>query len=166
MDDQMRVTLVKGAPEVLLPLCRTYYEADGTVRTLVSVESVQNEVDIASRRGIRVIALATTTQHIISEHSADSPPENLTLVGIIGIKDEIRPSTKTAIREAHSAGIQTVMITGDKKETAVAVAFEIGLVDSRTADEPAVVLTSSDLKRLTDEELQVRNRVTHFGYFL
>jgi len=72
----------------------------------------------------------------------------------MGIRDEIRPTTKQAVAEAQAAGIHTVMVTGDKKETAVAVALEVGLLDSNTANTPGTVITSLDLKRMDDRELK------------
>jgi P-type Ca2+ transporter type 2C len=154
-DADARVTLVKGAPEIILPLCNTYYDSNGSAAPLSpNLDSLQKEIDLASRRGIRVIAIATTLDHIVSEQEAEAPPQDLTLIGIIGIRDEVRPSTMRAIDEARRAGIQSVMITGDKKETAVAVAVEVGLIDQRNLNDPGAVLTSSDLKRMSDAEVQ------------
>lgn len=154
-DADNRITVVKGAPEIILPLCRTYYDSNGSIMSLGSnLDSIQNEIDLASRRGIRVIAIATTLAHIVSEHDATSPPDELTLIGIMGIRDEVRPSTTRAVAEAKRAGIQPVMITGDKKETAVAVAIEVGLLDQRNVNEPGAVITSMDMKRMSDAELQ------------
>jgi calcium-translocating P-type ATPase len=78
------------------------------------------------------------------------------LVGVIGIMDELRKESKPALELAQKAGIQVVMITGDRKETAVAVANEIGLLDGKKE-----VLTSAQLKTLSDEELQ--KRLPHIG---
>lgn len=155
IDADSRVTLVKGAPEIILPLCKSIYDSNGSVSPIgPNIDSIQNEIDLASRRGVRVIAIATTLDHIVSEHEAESPPESLTLIGIMGIRDEVRPSTTRAVEECRRAGIQTVMITGDKRETAVAVAVEVGLLDQRNVNEPGAVLTTTDLKRMTDAEIQ------------
>jgi calcium-translocating P-type ATPase len=79
-------------------------------------------------------------------------PSNLTLVGIVGIMDEIRKESKPAIELAKRAGIQVVMITGDRKETAVAVAQELELTKGKT------ILNSSQLAELTDDQLKKQIR--------
>jgi len=73
-------------------------------------------------------------------------------VGFIGLRDEIRPSSKSAIQLAIKAGIQVVMITGDRKETAISIAKEVGLIDGENTEKS--VLTSDDLTNLTNAQLQ------------
>ncbi len=85
--------------------------------------------------------------------SQDGKFSELTLVGIIGIRDEIRRKAVTAIKQVENAGVQVVMITGDNKETALAIAREAGLVQSWQED---AVLTSADLQRMTDRDLKAR----------
>jgi len=137
------ISVIKGAPDLLLPSCKSFYNEDGDVEKL-AIEPLVQEMNQISKTGIRVIAIATSQEPL-----GDGIPSNLTLVGIIGIMDEIRKESKPAIDLATRAGIQVVMITGDRKETAVAVAEELGLLKDNK-----VVLTSSQLKTISDEQLQ------------
>jgi calcium-translocating P-type ATPase len=74
----------------------------------------------------------------------------MTFLGIMAIRDDVRPEARRALREIGGAGIQTVMVTGDRKETAVAVAKEAGLLEK----EDAMVLTSQELGKLSDARLK------------
>ncbi len=76
---------------------------------------------------------------------------NLTLLGIVAIRDEVRREAPKAIRQVVGAGIQVVMITGDNKETAAAIAREVGLIRD---DDRSTVLTSDELRRMSDAELR------------
>ncbi|GHU45547.1 hypothetical protein FACS1894190_17720 [Spirochaetia bacterium] len=78
------------------------------------------------------------------------PEGDWTLVGVVGIRDEVRPESITAIAEVQNAGVQVVMITGDRKDTAVAIAKEAGLLNTQDA----VVLTSDELAQLSDEDIK------------
>lgn len=151
------ITFVKGAPEVLLPRCSHFYSDSGQLARLNDYESLLSEINIASNRGTRVILIATASELLDRDFLANELPSSLHLVGIIGIKDEVRPSTKSALASAREAGIQTVMITGDKRETAVAVAREVGLLDDYGVNEAmntaGVVVTSDDLSRMNDAEV-------------
>lgn len=73
-----------------------------------------------------------------------------TLVGVIGIRDDVRPESITAIKEVQNAGVQVVMITGDRKDTAMAIAKEAGLLQT----EEDIVLTSDELQTISDEKLK------------
>ncbi|MGL5917266.1 MAG: HAD-IC family P-type ATPase, partial [Culicoidibacterales bacterium] len=76
--------------------------------------------------------------------------DELVIIGFLGIRDDVRPEAKTAIAEVKNAGIQVVMITGDRKETAIAIAKDCGLIESETD----IALTSQELNALTDEEIK------------
>jgi calcium-translocating P-type ATPase len=151
------ITFVKGAPELLLSRCSHYYGDSGQLVRLDDYELLVSEINLASSRGIRVIVIATAPTVLESEFDAVEPPSPLHLVGVLGIRDEVRPSTKGALHTAKEAGIHTVMITGDKRETAVAVAHEVGLLDDLGPNEAlemrGVVMTSEDLRLLKDAEI-------------
>lgn len=136
------ITLVKGAPDHLLPKCETYWDESGKVAPL-DKSIIEAKLDESSKRGVRIIAVATTNSPL-----GDSMPTAMTLVGIVGIMDEIRKESPQALKVAQEAGIQVVMITGDRKETAVAVGQQLELLDSNK-----VVLTSDQLRDLSDEKL-------------
>ncbi|MFX0135523.1 MAG: calcium-translocating P-type ATPase, PMCA-type [Candidatus Hodarchaeota archaeon] len=140
------ITLIKGAPEVVLSNCQYYYNDKGEIQKIENLEALNKEIDILSQRAMRVIAIATSDK-IIEKNNITLIPK--VLVGIIGIRDELRPEAVPAIKQAQAAGIQVVMITGDKRETAVAIAKDSGLLE----DENSIVLTSSELSQMTDKEL-------------
>eukprot|EP01114_Cavostelium_apophysatum_P009207 TRINITY_DN2229_c0_g1_i1.p1 TRINITY_DN2229_c0_g1~~TRINITY_DN2229_c0_g1_i1.p1 ORF type:complete len:900 (-),score=272.79 TRINITY_DN2229_c0_g1_i1:60-2759(-) len=140
------ITIVKGAPEILFSKCKTTYGEDGRLAPF-NVDAATEKIDQLSRDGgIRVIAIATAETPL--ESDAKVLPNNLSLVGIVGIADEIRKESRPSIELANAAGIQVVMITGDRKETAVSVATELGLLKDKRA-----VLTSDQLNQLSDEQL-------------
>lgn len=154
---QGHITFVKGAPEILLHRCTHFYNDLGQLAPISNMDALLTEINISSSRGIRVIVIATTSSALKSEFDANEPPNDLHLVGAIGIRDEVRPTTKDALLTAHEAGIHTIMITGDKRETALAVAHEIGLLDGgspgEALDAPGVVLTSDELRLMSDVEV-------------
>ncbi|MDL2317140.1 calcium-translocating P-type ATPase, PMCA-type, partial [Desulfovibrio sp. OttesenSCG-928-A18] len=141
--------LIKGAPEKILARCRRYYDADGNAMPLIDRAAVNEKIDALAARAIRVLAFAISSGSLADEKL---PEDEWILVGIMGIRDEIRPESITAIREVQQAGVQVVMITGDRKDTAVAIAKEAGLVTS----EKDMVLTTEDLAELSDADLRTR----------
>lgn len=139
-----RTTLIKGAPEKILPNCDSYYEESGRKSFIFPRTILEGKIKSMTKRGIRAIALATSNNHNPNHIS------RLTLVGIIFIKDDIRAEAKEGIAQVHNAHIQTVMITGDNKDTAISIATEVGLIES--PDD--LILTSSELAMKTDEEVK------------
>ena len=139
------VAHVKGAPRRLFELSDRLLTADGTTplddagrKRLLAVN------DDLARRGLRVLALATGEVESPTEDSL----RGLIFVGFVGIADPPAPGAKETIQRFHRAGIRTVMLTGDQRLTAGAVARELGLLDGE--DE---VVDGRELERLTDEEL-------------
>ena len=146
VEGDKNITLIKGAPEKLLANCKYYYDENGN-KAEFDDKVLNSKIDDLANRAIRVLAVATSDTALTS----DSLPEgDWTLIGVIGIRDEVRPESVTAIAEVHDAGVQVVMITGDRKETAVAIAKDAGLL---TSDDD-VVLTSSELAKMSDEEVK------------
>ena len=145
--DIEQVTFVKGAVEINLENCRHYVNDKGELVKLDSTDEILRISDDLAEQGVRLIALAYTENHIPEDKSL---PTDLNLIGIVGIRDEIRVESYSAVREAMDAGIQVVMITGDRKGTAEAIAKEIGLVDS----DDDLIMTSAELNSKTDDELK------------
>ena len=141
------LTLIKGAPEKILQRCSHYWGTDGEKKPF-DMTQLNHRIDELANRAIRVLAIATSEDALGEE----SLPEgnNWTLVGVVGIRDEVRPESVTAIAEVKGAGVQVVMITGDRKETAVAIAKDAGLLEK----ESDIVLTSDELAQLSDEEIK------------
>lgn len=138
--------LVKGAPELILKRCNSYYDENGNVTPLHSITELDKAIDALANRAIRVLAFAVSEQ----KPEEGRLPEKMTLVGLIGVRDEVRREARDAIAEVRQAGIQVVMITGDKRETAVAIAKDAGLL----CGGEEVVLTSAQLQEMSDDEIK------------
>ncbi len=145
--DEKDVSYIKGAPEKILELCSGYLDGIGQVKTLNDKEKadIYAYLDAQAGRSMRLLAVAKTADGADVENSKD-----LTLVCVISIRDNVRREAVDAIREVREAGIQIVMVTGDRKETAVAIAKESGLL---TADTD-IALTSAEMAEKTDDELK------------
>lgn len=138
-----RLNLIKGAPEKILPFCRYYYTENGEQKTLFDKNKLTATISSITKRGIRVLTIATSTSYEPTRFS------DLTLVGFIYIKDEVRKEAIEGVKLVRDAHIQTVMITGDNKDTAYAIGEEVGLIDKNS-----IILTSNELNQKTDEELK------------
>ncbi|MDR3165360.1 MAG: calcium-translocating P-type ATPase, PMCA-type [Synergistaceae bacterium] len=152
IEGEYNISLIKGAPEKILDKCSDYYDENGARHALNKDNAVFKKIDTLASRAIRVLALAASDEKIVD---GALPGGNWTLVGIIGIRDEVRPESVSAIKEVQNAGVQVVMITGDRQDTAVAIAREAGLMKSGSD----IVITSDELAKLTDDDLkkQLRN---------
>jgi len=145
VEGSQNLTMVKGAAEIVLAGCTHYLDADGNKVELDS-KKLKEEMLGLSKRAMRLIGLAVSNQDLGEDNVL---PSDLTLVGIFGLRDEIRKESKTAVETARRAGIQVVMITGDAKDTAQAIAREVGILEK----EQTLVLTSKELGEISDEEL-------------
>ena len=145
--DGQTVVYVKGAPEKILNRCESFVDENGNVKPLTERNYLQTHINEQAGRSMRLLAVA----------KGDSTDEDakLTLVGIISIRDDVRKEAKDAIHEVQEAGIQVVMVTGDRKETAVAIAKEAGIL----TQQDDVALTSAELAELSDDE--VKNILPH-----
>jgi magnesium-transporting ATPase (P-type) len=141
------LTLVKGAPELILPNCSSFYDTDGVKRSFTTADRLKKLMSDAASGAARLIAVAACQE----EMSPGGVGRNLTLLGVACIRDEIRREAPRAIRQVVSAGIQVVMITGDSLETASAIAKEVGLIRE---GESGAVLTSETLQKMSDRELK------------
>lgn len=149
--EQQAMTLLKGAPEKILPYCNQYYSGKGELFPLdkARLSVLNGKIDEMAKRSIRVLVLASAPEEREEENLFQ---EAWTLIGIVGIRDDVRPEAITAIREVQRAGVQVVMITGDRKDTATAIASESGIIDKKTD----IVMTSDELQALSDEEVKER----------
>jgi calcium-translocating P-type ATPase len=145
--DTEQVTFVKGAVEINLENCKMFVNDKGELIELKASDEILRMSDELAEQGVRLIALAYTTNHVPEDKSL---PTDLNLIGVVGIRDEIREESYSAVKKAMDAGIQVVMITGDRKGTAEAISKEIGLVET---DED-LIMTSQELNSKTDEELK------------
>ena len=140
----------KGAPDVVLGLCTKIYE-DGKVIDLT--DERRNELVLENKhmadQALRVLALASRSHETKpTDFSAEALEHDLVFCGLSGMIDPERPEVAPAIKEAHDAGIRTVMITGDHIDTAVAIAKNLGIVEGREQ-----AITGAELDKMSDEEL-------------
>ena len=154
------VQYTKGAPDEVLRRCISY-EQDGKI--LPMTEEKRREIldknHSMADKALRVLAAAKRNWNAVPE---DVTPENLEqdlcFVGLTGMIDPIRPEVKAAIAECRSAGIRPVMITGDHKDTAVAIARDLGIISG-----PEQAITGAELDKLSDEELD--KAVENYGVY-
>ncbi len=140
--DGKSVTYIKGAPERIIDRCTHYIDENGVEKKLVEKNYLTSYMNEQAGRSMRLLAVAKC--------DGASDEGELTLVCVLSIRDNVRKEAVDAIREVRNAGIQVVMVTGDRKETAVAIAKEAGLLSS--SDD--VALTSAEMAEKSDEELK------------
>ncbi len=136
-----KTVFVKGAYEIILDKCNKYLKSDGSSRVLLEKDKIEAYINSKTANGERALAIAISDNNDIKD---------LTLVGFIFLKDTIRKAAYKGIELIKTAGIQVVMVTGDAKETAYAIAKELKIVDS--SDD--IVLTSEEFNNLTDFEVE------------
>ena len=154
------VQYTKGAPDALLSRCTHYFES-GKILPMTDAKrrEIPNSNKAMADRALRVLAVAKRDWAEKPENNAPEYLErDLVFLGLTGMIDPIRPEVKAAIAECRGAGIRAVMITGDHRDTAVAIAKELGII----TDESQAV-TGAELDRLSDEQL--RERVTEYGVY-
>lgn len=154
------VQYTKGAPDALLSRCTHYFES-GKILPMTDAKrrEILNSNKAMADRALRVLAVAKRDWAEKPENNAPEYLErDLVFLGLTGMIDPIRPEVKAAIAECRGAGIRAVMITGDHRDTAVAIAKELGII----TDE-AQAVTGAELDGLSDEQL--RQRVTEYGVY-
>jgi Ca2+-transporting ATPase len=148
------VAFVKGAPDVLLRDCQAWLTREGKIEPLA--DAIREEITAANQRfasqALRVLGVAMRPLDRIPDgYDAKSLEHDLVFLGLVGMKDPIRPEAKAAVEACRAAGIRTVMITGDHRDTAVAIAKELGIMEP---GEQAI--SGAELNQLSDEELRDR----------
>ena len=144
------VQYTKGGPDVVLARCTHYYEnGDSKPMTDEKRKAIMAENKAMADKALRVLAVAKRDW---TERPQDNSPEflehDLVFLGLTGMIDPVRPEVKAAIEECNSAGIRAVMITGDHKDTAVAIAKELGII--KDASE---AITGAELDNISDEDI-------------
>ena len=163
-------TVYKGAPERILAKAKKYIDKDGKIKD-IDLNKLNKKIDELANRAMRVLAFGYSESQMIR----DQINEDVILVGLVAIRDDVRPEAKEAIKDVQDAGIQVVMITGDRLETAIAIAKDAGLLDDnseiltienkdRLIEEykgqatsttgKGIALTSDMLAKLTDDEIK------------
>ena len=145
---------VKGAPDVLLSRCTHRLRLDGHVEPLSDRrrQEILETNGTLARQALRVLAVAHRLLEMPREGSQTATVEQeLIFLGLVAMKDPLRQEAVDAVRLCREAGITTAMITGDHKDTAVAIARELGLYQGDSS-----ALSAHDLDKLTDEQLVQR----------
>lgn len=138
-------TVYKGAPERLLGKATKYINSNGEVLD-IDKDKVNAKIDALAVKAMRVLSFAYSEKNL----EDNTLPDDLVIVGFVGIRDDVRLEAKQAIEDVQNAGVQVVMITGDRKETAVAIARDCGLIK----EESDIALTSDELNNLSDDEIK------------
>lgn len=127
----------KGACEVLLEKCQKYLSLSGNEEKFISKSFIQSMVNSYTSKGYRVLV-----------NAYGKNKDDLVFINIIVIADTLRPEAKPSLDLIKNAGIKTIMITGDAKETAVSIGKELGLYNDKS-----IALTHNELSVLTDEQI-------------
>jgi len=159
-EDGLLIQFTKGAPDELLKRC-TKALVGGKEVSLT--DEVRSDILAANKsmadRALRVLAAARKS---LSSEPQEYLPEalecELCFVGLVGMIDPVRPEVKPAIDECRSAGIRPIMITGDHKDTAVAIAMQLGIISS-----PDEAITGAELDTISDEEFE--SAVTKYSVY-
>ena len=144
------IQYTKGGPDVILSRCTHYWENG---KTQPMTEEKRTEIMAANKamadKALRVLAVA---MRFWDDRPVDNTPEfleqELIFVGLTGMIDPVRPEVKAAIEECRTAGIRPVMITGDHKDTAVAIAKELGIITDASE-----AITGAELDDISDEDI-------------
>ena len=152
-DNGQYFVAVKGAPDQLLKRV-TRIELDGKVSEIT--EKQKNEIMLSNqnmaKNALRVLGLAyKPVEQLYDDPATDNVEQDLIFAGLVGMIDPERPEAKEAIKEAHSAGIRTVMITGDFQVTAQAIAERLGILKPGQDER---VVTGAQLDEFSDEYLE------------
>lgn len=140
-----RTTYYKGAPERILAKAKKYMDSEGNLLD-IDMEKLNRTIDLMADKAMRVLAFGES----LSPMKEDEINDDVVVIGFVAIRDDVRQEAKEAIKMVQDAGIQVVMITGDRLETAQAIAIDAGLIK----DDNELVITSTQLNTMNDEEVK------------
>ena len=154
------IQFTKGAPDEVLKRCNKAL-LDG--KEVDINEDILNSILTQNKnmadRALRVLCIAMRVwDNEPDSYEANNLEQNLCFVGLTGMIDPVRPEVKDAIVECRNAGIKPIMITGDHRDTAVAIAIELGIIQNK--DE---AITGAELDEISDEELP--NKIEHYAVY-
>ncbi|BAX67709.1 ATPase [Latilactobacillus sakei] len=162
-DGQFLMT-TKGAPDELLKRVTHYIDAQGVVQPMDDAER-QLLLDTnhgLAKQALRVLALAYKVLPSVPATVDPTIETDLIFAGLVGMIDPERPEAKQAVTDAHSAGIRTLMITGDHRDTAEAIALRLGIITPEE-DADAAVITGAELDQMDDQEFA--KKVTQYAVY-
>ncbi len=158
--DNKYVVYTKGGIDELLNRCRDY-EINGEKKTDLAeyTKTIRSQNETMAKEALRVLGCAyKEIDHIPSKEEMKDIENNLTFIGMVGMIDPPREEAKKAVEKCKTAGIKTVMITGDHKITATAIAKKLGILENE--DE---AITGLELEKMSDEELE--KNVRHYSVY-
>ena len=140
----------KGAPDEVVRVCTRVYSGGAAAPLTDDMREDLRRINAEmAGRGLRVLGIAQREFEVIPDLiSVDAIENDLVFLGLVGMQDPPRPEARRAVLECFNAGITPVMITGDHKDTAVAIARDVGIMTAG-----AVAVTGSELSRMSDDEL-------------
>ncbi|MCG3221746.1 MAG: cation-translocating P-type ATPase, partial [Candidatus Heimdallarchaeota archaeon] len=152
IENSKKIANTKGSPPVVLTRCNTAMIDGKTVKITKELEKQILDANLEmSKKALRVLAIAyRELPDNYNKEKVEEIEDNLIFVGLTGMIDPARPEVKDAIDECRQAGITTVMITGDQEATAIAVAEEIGIIESKED----LIVNGNDFALMSDEELE------------
>lgn len=154
------IQFTKGAPDEVLKKC-SQIEAAGNIIPMADSDRARVLADNKrmANKALRVLACAYRKYDALpSSFDAESLENELVFIGLVGMIDPVRPEVKAAIEECRSAGITPVMITGDHRDTAVAIAMELGIIS-----DPSQAITGAELSEINDSDFA--HRVTEISVY-
>lgn len=143
--DSLGKTFYKGAPERLLASAEKYLDENGQIKT-IDPAVLNRKIDELASKAMRVLAFGYSEMELVE----NKINEDIVIIGLVGIRDDVRAEAKEAIEEVQNAGIQVVMITGDRLETAIAIAKDAGLLKNKSDR----ALSSAQLNEMSDDEVK------------
>jgi len=155
------IQYTKGAPDELLKQCTTIFTDEGKIIPITDEHRrrILEENKKMAHKALRVLG---ASMKYLDSLPSDTSPENLekelTFVGLTGMIDPVRPEVKAAIKKCRKAGIRPIMITGDHKDTAVAIAKELGIISDESQ-----ALTGAELSKISDEEFE--KNITNYSVY-
>lgn len=150
----------KGAPDEILKHCTMIFK-NGEVSPLTDADrdAVLKKNKEFADRALRVLACGYKQLSCVPEDQSPDKIENeLVFCGLVGMIDPVRPEVKAAIEECRGAGIRPIMITGDHKDTAVAIALELGIIKDKSE-----AITGAELDDISDEDF--KEKVTQYSVY-
>ena len=158
--DGQIIQYTKGAPDEILKRCTHYLDENGIHPLTPEVrDSILADNKQMADRALRVLAAACRSwPQMPPDNQPETLEQQLTFIGLTGMIDPIRPEVLPAIAQCRTAGIQPIMITGDHKDTAAAIASQLGILES-----PDQAITGAQLNELSEEELI--NQIEHYRVY-
>ena len=150
MQNGRRITLLKGAPERLLPHANSYLAEDGRILPIGSAARLKEAIGAHTEKGERVLLLAYTEYPCDRTALEEGKFPALTVLSAVILRDKIRREAPKAVKDLRAAGIHVVMVTGDNRSTAAAIAEKCGILKNGVD----TVLTGEELSHLSDVRLR------------